>query len=257
MPRTARKLSEMKIYHITVRGINKQDIFFDYMDRKTYLKYLKEAKEKTDFEIYAYCLMSNHVHILIKDTENNISKIMQSISIRYSKYFNKKYERVGHLFQNRYGSQNVNDDGYLLRVQKYIHQNPEIAGICKADKYEWSSYNEYIYQENMCNTKEILNIFGKDILNNKRLFKEYTLRTDKNVHIDYEMEGIKKISDDEAIRIIQDLCNIKNLAEISQLNTVRQKEYLIKLKECKVITAIQISRIIGINRKIVERIMKK
>lgn len=256
MPRTARELNEKQIYHIIIRGINKQNIFLEDIDRKTYLKYLKSVKEKIDFEIYAYCLMDNHIHLLIKDSRDSISKIIQSSLVKYSKYFNKKYDRVGHLFQNRFVNQNVKDDGYLLRVQKYIHQNPEIVGICKTNKYKWSSFKEYICEENLCNTKIILNLFNENFSEAKDLFKNYTLKNKRKIQIDYDLEGIKRVCDQDAIKIMKNLCRIDNLIEISQFNKKEQKECIKKIKECKVISAVQISRIIGINRKTVERALK-
>lgn len=256
--RTARQLNCMHTYHIIARGVNKQDIFLDDYDRNVFLKYLKETKEKFYFEIYAYCLMDNHIHIILKDPKDNLSKIMQCIGIRYSRYFNKKYERVGHLFQNRFCSKNIKDKGYLLRVQKYIHQNPEIAGICKTDKYKWSSINEYICEEKICNTEIIYDLFRnngkKDIVG----FKEFTLEnTSKKLLEDLELEGIKKINDKEAIKLMQELLEIDNLTEIANYNKKLREEYIIKIKSSNMISTSQIARIIGINRKIVERVNKK
>ena len=131
MPRGARLKSSLGIYHIMIRGINKNNIFFDDMDRKTFMKYLLEFKKKYDIRILAYCLMSNHVHILVKDEHDNVSKAMQSISIKYSQYFNEKYERCGHLFQNRFKSEIVESLDYLVNVIDYIHCNPKKAGIVK------------------------------------------------------------------------------------------------------------------------------
>ena len=98
MPRIARMYSELKVYHIIIRGIDKQDIFLDTYDKDKFLKIIDDTKEKYNYEVYAYCLMDNHVHLIIYDKDEMISKIMQSIEIRYVSYFNVKYDRVGHLF---------------------------------------------------------------------------------------------------------------------------------------------------------------
>ena len=131
MPRCARQKSSLGIYHIMIRGINKVDIFNDDMDRKVFMKYLLDFKKKYEIRILAYCLMSNHVHILIKDEHDLMSKAMQSISVKYSQYFNKRYERCGHLFQNRYKSEIVESLNYLVNVIDYIHLNPKKAGMVK------------------------------------------------------------------------------------------------------------------------------
>lgn len=94
MPRIQRKLGYTKVYHAIIRGIDKQDIFFESKDYQYFLKILKETKEKYQYDVYAYCLMNNHVHLVIFDKKDEISKIMQTIEIRYSIYFNKKYERT-------------------------------------------------------------------------------------------------------------------------------------------------------------------
>lgn len=131
MPRGARLRSSLGIYHVMTRGINKTNIFNDDMDRKVFMKYLLEFKNEYDIKVLAYCLMSNHVHILLKDEHDNISNAMKSINIKYSQYFNKRYERCGHLFQNRYKSEIVESLSYLVNVIDYIHYNPKKAGMVK------------------------------------------------------------------------------------------------------------------------------
>ncbi len=136
MPRINRQFSNTKVYHIILRGIDKQDIFLEEMDYKVIIKILKELQEKYQYEIYAYCLMNNHIHLVIYDIDNQLSRIMQSIGIKYSKYFNKKYERAGHLFQNRFLSKNVEDREYFKCLCRYIHKNPQKAQISKTEEYE-------------------------------------------------------------------------------------------------------------------------
>lgn len=102
MPRISRQYSNTKVYHIIVRGIDKQDIFLVDKAKNKFFKILRETKEKYTFEVYSsYCLMYNHVYIVIYYKENQLSKLMQSLEIRYSIYFNKRYNRIGHLFRNR------------------------------------------------------------------------------------------------------------------------------------------------------------
>ena len=131
MPRVARKISISKVYHIILRGNDRQDIFFEEQDYRKFLKLVNNAKEKYQYEIYTYCLMTNHVHLIVYDKNNQISKIMQSMEVAYSSYFAKKYGKEGHLFQNRFLSKNVESKEYLYRLCKYIHQNPLKAGISK------------------------------------------------------------------------------------------------------------------------------
>ena len=120
MPRTARKISKTGFYHVIIRGVNKEMIFIDDEDRKMFLRLLKFYKTDMNCKIHAYCLMSNHVHLLIEDKKLKIGELMKNITCVYAGEFNKKYNRVGHLFQDRFNSQNVEKQDYLFRVIRYM-----------------------------------------------------------------------------------------------------------------------------------------
>ncbi len=107
----------------------------------------------------AWCLMSNHVHLLLK-AEKIPELFMKKLGCSYVPYFNRKYERVGHLFQDRYRSETISDEKYMLAVIRYIHMNPEKAHICKMKDYPWSSYNEYLAESSPVNTEMILGMLG-------------------------------------------------------------------------------------------------
>ena len=141
MPRVK---SATGIYHIMVRGIDKRNIFIDDQDRAKFLEKVFKAKKTAGFELYGYCLMDNHVHLLMKEKED-IGTSMKRITVGYVQWHNIKHERTGHLFQNRYRSEPVQSESYLLNVLRYIHQNPVKANIINSPgAYEWSSYNQYI-----------------------------------------------------------------------------------------------------------------
>lgn len=153
MPRKSRQISPTGIYHVMLRGINKADIFLEEADCRKFLKILKlvsspsEEKEHTkapDCNIYSYCLMTNHVHLLIGENAASIGEVMKRIGVAYVAYFNKKYERLGPLFQGRYKSEPVCDRNYYLTLLRYIHQNPIEAHIAESlDAYRWSSWHEF------------------------------------------------------------------------------------------------------------------
>lgn len=177
MPRRAREKCEHSIYHIMVKGNNKQDIFLDEDDKVEYLKRVKRYKEKYKAKIYAYCLMSNHVHLLVYDNGQDISKIMQSLNLSYVIYFNKKHDRSGHLFQDRFKSVMVKKDAYFVEVSKYIHLNPVKAYMAKtAEQYKWSSSSiysgKYEKYEIIDNTR-ILAYFSADYKESIKLYAEY------------------------------------------------------------------------------------
>lgn len=143
MPRMARQKSSTKVYHVILRGNAKQDIFLDKQDYYKFFREICNTKEKYQYELYAYCLMTNHVHLILYDKNENLSRTLQSLTVSYSSYWNKKYERVGHLFQNRFLSKNVETKEYLKNLCRYVHQNPNKSGIAKMEEYQWSSYQEY------------------------------------------------------------------------------------------------------------------
>ncbi len=145
MPRHARVLSENKIYHIVLKGINSNNIFLSDGDYKIFIKCFKNTCVEYNVEILAYCLMTNHVHFILKFNNENMPEMFKSFGAKYVPKYNYTHSKTGPLFNGRYYSSPINDDDYLFAALRYIHYNPVSAGICKrVDEYKWSSYNEYI-----------------------------------------------------------------------------------------------------------------
>ena len=146
MPRQATKKSATGIYHIMLRGINRQTIFEDGKDSQIFKEAIGIYKAQTDCQVYAYCLMKNHVHLLVKIDEDKIGVFMRKVGAKYVYWYNLKYNRIGGLFQDRYKSEVVEDESYFITVLRYIHQNPVKAGLYKnLYDYKESSYNEYLH----------------------------------------------------------------------------------------------------------------
>ena len=131
MPRLPREYSYSKVYHIIIKGIDDGDIFYDNEDKQVFKEKMKLTKDKFKYKIYAYCLMNNHVHLVIDVANDVLSKAMQGLSVRYVHYFNRKYNRKGPLIQERFKSKKVEDQRYFLEVCRYVHRNPEKAKIAK------------------------------------------------------------------------------------------------------------------------------
>lgn len=145
MPRNARKDISSKFIHLMIQGINKEYIFNDDFEIKTYLKYLNENIKETDLKIVSYCIMNNHAHFLIYVTDiYKISKLMSKVNTKYAMFYNQKNNRCGVLFRNRYKAEEIINWSHLFCCIKYIHNNPVKAGMCEnAGDYKYSSYNEY------------------------------------------------------------------------------------------------------------------
>ena len=241
MPRIQREFSETDIYHLILRGNDRSDIFYDDQDRYVFLDKLEEVKEKFKFQIYTYCLMDNHVHMSIRVKDEFLSKAMQSLELRYSAYFKKKYNRSGHLFEGRFFSKKIENLDYFLTVSKYIHRNPEKAGMDKTENYKWSSFQEYIGHNKYINKDVLLHYFDNSI----EKFKSYTLKNDDKEHIyDYaEFELVKKLSEEEVTSIIIEKFNLKSARDVSLLPKEEMNTILKSLKDIKGASLSQIGRI--------------
>ncbi len=158
MPRGPRVTVENACYHVMTRGNQKQDIFKQKGDYDRYLKTLKKYKYKYRFLLYGYCLMPNHVHLIMEPRrQNDLSKIMQGLNLSYTIWFNKNYAKVGHLHQDRFKSMVVSKDEYALNCINYIETNPVRSKITEhPEDYEWSSYRDRISSKN----SDILDFIG-------------------------------------------------------------------------------------------------
>lgn len=165
MARKAREKSEQNIYHVMLRGINRQQVFLDEEDNRHFLKVLWQCREISGFNLFAYCLMGNHVHLLLQTGKEPLELVMKRIGTRYAVWYNSKYERIGHLFQDRYKSEAVQDEAYFVTVLRYILNNPVKAGICdKATDYSLSSARDYLTGGGMTDTAFAEEMLGRDAL---------------------------------------------------------------------------------------------
>lgn len=250
MPRTARPKSETGIYHIILRGINKQTIFNGEADIKRFIETLLRVKKVSGYQIYGYCFMGNHVHLLMQEGQESIGHAMKRIGSSYVYWYNKKHERTGYLFQGRYRSETVEDDNYLMTVLRYIHQNPLKAGIVNDLRdYKWSSYNEYIGSSVISDVDYILSIFNSD---REKAVSEFILFHNKGNHDRcLDMDVIIQLSDKEAEKIICKVCGVENPYDLKHVNKNNRNSSLYKLKNDYNMTIRQIERLTGINRGVI------
>ncbi|GAB6179465.1 transposase [Desulfotomaculum defluvii] len=179
MPRKNRVWYPGAVYHIMCRGNHRHDIFRDEEDRLFYLTTLKEVKKELPYILHSYCLMTNHVHLEIESGDINIGQVMKKINMFYAVYFNKKYNFIGHLFQDRYRAELIETTSHLLQISKYIHLNPVRANIEPSpDLYRWSSYKVYVgeHQDELTTTEKILGCFSPPRVKNYRAYVEEVLK---------------------------------------------------------------------------------
>ena len=254
MPRVARKKSASGIHHVMVRGINQQDIFHDDKDRQKFIDILKKMKPLSQFELYGYCLMNNHIHLLLKEGVESLSQIMKRIEIAYVYWYNKKYERSGHLFQDRFKSQNVEQDSYFLSVLRYIHQNPlKVQIIHNIASYPWSSYFAYAQEDaeqgNLIDRDFVLRMFSLDpkqaIVDCTGFMAEFQ---DEKYLEDSEH---KKYTDDEVQSELDKMLTAKSIHTLSRVERSRRDEVLRNLRQMNGISIRQIERVTGIGRNVI------
>ncbi|GAB6180166.1 transposase [Desulfotomaculum defluvii] len=163
------------IYHVICRGNHRLNIFRDDEDRIIFLSILSELRKEYSYHVLCYCLMTNHFHMIVETLEHSITQIMTKFNWRYVKYFNKKYQFVGRLYQDRFIAKLITDDKQLLENSRYIHLNPVNTKVPLCEditQYPWSSYQYFIIKEkdDLLKPEKILNIFGD---NSQEKYKKY------------------------------------------------------------------------------------
>lgn len=257
MPRNSRKNQRAysNVYHLILRSINQQEIFYDNADRTKFLRCLKVTKEKYHYDLYSYILMNNHIHLLIMDKESNLSKIIQSLATSYAMYFNKKYNRIGHVFYNRFKSKYVESLPYFLNIVRYIHFNCEKANMCQFDKFYWSSYHEFFGIATLADTAKVFKMTEMSQREFQFFHEEY--RRIKGFEKDnFELEEIS-LNDELAIQKIKETFKIDNLVDIQNFNTKKRDEIISKIAKIEGIKKNQIARILGVSERLIYRAVEK
>ena len=236
------------------KGIDGQDIFYDDTDKSNFLEKLLENKKEFKCKIYSYCLMNNHIHLVIGIESENLSNMMKSLSLKYVLYFNKKYERSGPLFQNRFNSKCVENQKYFLDLCRYVHQNPENAGICKTSQYKWSSYQEYVKTDRIIDKRTLLNYFNNSI-DNFKIFTNKGKSDNDYDFIDYEFRI--KMNDSELKEFIVKKMNLGHINEFMNLPEEEFKKGIEFLKNIEYTSISQIARVVRINQYQLKKYWKR
>ena len=178
MARKARIHVPGGVYHVMMRGNGGQDIFFADQDRYRIYLLLQEGTIRFDYRVHAFCLMDNHIHLALQVAHIPLSKIIQNLSFRYTKWVNRQQGRTGHLFQGRYKAILIDQDNYLLELVRYIHLNPVRAGLVKqADNYIFSSHRAYLGYETLpwLTTDWVLGQFDRSVLKARQRYNAFVL----------------------------------------------------------------------------------
>jgi putative transposase len=242
-----------------MRGNNRQDIFIDDEDKSRVLNILEDKKKAGEYYLYAYCVMDNHIHMVIMECKDPVARIIKRITASYSHYFNKKYKRIGHVFQERYKSETIEDEGYLLSAIRYVHQNPVKAGIGAIEGYEWSSFRDYLgHGRRLADPEEVLCIFSSSHEKAKAEFSRYNHELTEQFFVDVcEMEN----TDPSQVKHMISRFLAEKGVGLEELKVVVNKparEELIKLLLEKTNLSLRgIANELGMNREMVRRVVSR
>lgn len=248
MPRMARQRSSTGVYHIMLRGADRRIIFGDDEDCERFLETLMRVKPQAAMKLYAYCLMGNHVHLLLKEGKEPLEMIFKRIGSSYVYYYNNKYQLYGHLFQDRFRSEPVEDDAYFLDVLRYICQNPVKAGLCKTPmEYRWLGCSGLTKKDALLDSLD-----GLTDMSSEELMTFVQCPCDEE-HL--EDMGMKRLTDRDAAERICKAVGCANVQEIAGWDAKRRDAAIRKIRE-KGISIRQFSRLTAISKATIERVGK-
>lgn len=262
MPRESRTPSGTGIYHVMMRGINHQDLFEDEEDYYQFLSSMDHARFQTNEKgvvitncvYYAYCLMSNHIHLLIRERDEPIGGTIKRIASSYVYYYNHKYMRDGHLFKERFRSEPVNDMEYFAILLRYIHQNPVKAHLVnRVEDYAFSSWHEYSRKEtplfSLCDTQTVLRripfLSLEEMVN--------SLVPDDLHCLDIEDYSKMRPSDDQVWNIILTITGVSNMGDFQRLGKPQRDLALIELRR-QGASVRQLERLTGVGRGLIQNL---
>jgi REP element-mobilizing transposase RayT len=265
MARKARGRSQTGIYHVVLCGINRQQIFKHGDDYRKFILILHDmVSTKDKFKqpspprcaLFSFCLLPNHVHLLIKEEGEILAEVIKKITSRYAMYYNSKYAHDGHLFQDRFKSEPVNDEAFFLILFRYIHQDPVTSKVCNHIKnYGWSSWREYINApkrvSSICSVHIVLNRFPL-----KYLIEQVNTPLPKTIQI-LEFDRYRgSIPDKEVIEFLQSTYHIKHPKNIQQYPKQRRNEILQAVIDFGA-SKRQLSRLTSISEYLISHVGKK
>lgn len=256
MPRKPRIMSSTGIYHIILRSVNQHIIFEEDPDYQKFICIMSDCKTKYETEIYAYCLMDNHIHILLNSPPNRLSTLFRSLGTRFARWYNSKYSRSGHLFQERFHSVPIENDHSFLSALVYIHNNPVKANMCRyPSEYRWSSFNAYYGQKN-----DIVNIsFACSIAGTKESLLQFFAREpdifDNRLFANDHATAKHYFTDEKALEVFRSVTGLSSASEVTHISKAERNESVRTLKEHG-LTIRQMARLLDISETTVKRLCK-
>ena len=249
MPRAARIISDSGYYHVMLRKIDRQLLFKDAQDYEKFRSVFNENRSIYGIKMTAWCMMPNHVHLLIKDPNNSISNFFKAFGTSFVYWYNRKYNRTGHLFQDRFRSEPIEDSSYLLKAIRYIHMNPVKAGICAMpEEYHYSSY-AYYFQSGRYSPEDEL--FGLISLSD---FEKFHLEKNEDIFLEDGDDKMDRITDEEARRILKITFHCDDFSHLKELSPDQTKA-LFHMLQKRGASYSQLTRLSGFSVKEIQSLL--
>lgn len=253
MARHARLESPTSYYHVMIRGNNREFVFLRREQKARYLEALAEEVEEGSIALAAWCLMDNHVHLVVKADLSSLAAAMKSVNTSYAMSFNLYEERIGHVFQDRFRSEIVRDDRHLLTVIRYVHNNPRKAGlVTDAAGYPWSSYGGYLYSPSLIGSEQrelVMGYFAESV----SAFAAFHDLPDDEEHLDIREDQLR----DRVARgqqIVDAYCRQRGVSK-AEVSADRQAadELILRLLDSTMLSHREIASLVGLARSRVHR----
>ncbi len=211
MAREARKMSTTGYYHIIIRGNNKSYVFKDNRDKSFFMDNLLKQQDEKLIELAAWCIMDNHVHIVIKSEEEDLALALKRINVRFAVRYHQYHHTSGHVFQDRFKSEPIETDEHLVNVVRYVHNNPvKVKMVSDASLYKWSSYEWYLKKKLNRSMGLVIEVIGKN------QFKSFHHQEDYNEYLEIK-EDREKLRDERFNNILALHCNKHGIVENSEI----------------------------------------
>ena len=248
MARKKRQIAASGFYHVILRGNGKRILFEQDLDRRFFLSLLERYGEKYGIEYHAWCLMDNHVHLLVRDPKGMLSKAMHDIAFVFAQHYNSMYEHTGSVFQRPYASYPIEEDRYLLAALRYIHNNPVRAKISSNLDYPWSSYGDYFANSPLTTTDFIIGLLG-----GLEMFARFNACPSDQEALKIDILTSGRLSDEDVIELVKDHFESESPSIIASFDRKKRNNRICWLLQLG-ISVRQIARITGLGRGIIERI---
>lgn len=250
MPRHARQMAESGIYHVMLRGVNRDAIFLEAEDHERFLHALARTRELSGCIVLAYCLMTNHVHLVLRTMDEPIGEVLKRLGIRYAGYFNRKYGRAGYVFQGRFLSVPVESDAQLVTLVRYVWHNPVKAGmVTRAEDYTWSSCRLFDGGSSLADAAELRRLVPPDALNSASTVPAAELPRFESAPVGRP----RRYSDEEAAELLRRACAAACPDEFAQLDPTVRRRVVCELRT-RSVSYEQLGRITGMSTSSVRRL---